>query len=85
MVAPLNSTLVKTVATILTTDTAGNTVESVPVFASAIPVANAAGVLILPTQMTEHADGMRIRIVADMFATNSAGKRVDCMVGNIIP
>ena len=86
MVAPLNTMLVKTVATVLAPNSAGVIVEAIPVYESAVPVGDtAAKSFVPPTQMVEDAAGIPIRIVLSMFAQNAAGQVISATVGNIAP
>lgn len=85
MTAPLNSMLVKIVADVISTDSAGNVVEAIPVYESAVPVENSAGQVVAPTQMVEDDRGIPVRIVAGLIDENAAGQAVGSTVGNIAP
>lgn len=69
---------VRVVAETITTDSAGNTVESIPVYDSEVAVGG-----IEPVALLETDDGVPIRIVAELAVENSAGTLVDAMIGYI--
>lgn len=69
--------LVKVVETIAATDTAGQTVESVPVRVAGDSEVNSAGSPITITDVTEDDLGLLVRIVDGTVTTNSIGQSVD--------
>lgn len=67
---------IKTVSTVLTTNTAGQVVESRPVRDVAGPILNLIGQWVSPTVVEEAADGIPVRYVTDAVAVNSVGQPV---------
>ena len=72
---------IKTVETILTTNTAGQVVESIPVLPSEDPVQRADGTWVDPIEMVEDDLGVPIRIVDEAVVLNSVGQPVAAIPG----
>lgn len=62
---------------IITTDSAGNTVEAVAVYATDVPVQDAAGRWVDPVAAEESDVGFPVRLVDAMIAEDSTGRPVD--------
>lgn len=69
--------LIRTVTDVITTNSAGQVVESVPVREVAGPVQNSAGDWIDPIEVEEAAGGQPVRFLADTVTENSVGDPVD--------
>ena len=70
---------IKTVATVLTTNSAGQVVESIPVREVPGPVQNTGGQWVDPVAVEESAYGVPARIVADPVVLNSVGHPVSSL------
>ena len=68
---------VRTTTDIITTDSAGRTVEAVPVYATDVAVQNAVGQWVDPAPAVEDSTGDPVRFVDAVVAQDSAGKWVD--------
>ena len=68
---------VRTTTDIITTDSAGNTVEAVAVYATDVPVQDAAGRWVDPVAAEESDVGFPVRLVDAMIAEDSTGRPVD--------
>lgn len=68
---------VRTTTDIITTDSAGNTVEAVPAYVSDVPVQDAAGRWVDPVAAEESDVGFPVRLVDAMTAEDSTGRPVD--------
>ena len=76
---------VRTTTDIITTDSAGRTVEAVPVYATEVPVQNAAGRWVDPAPAVESATGDPVRVVAGVTAQDSTGRWVDSVPVSGVP
>ncbi|MGO7044380.1 hypothetical protein ACCT07_02920 [Rhizobium johnstonii] len=71
--------LVKTVTTVVATDTAGKPVDAIPVRSAVAGETDAAGRPVTPIPVTEDPLGVPVRVVVGKAAQNSAGQWVDTL------
>src|ERR1041384_1013186 len=69
--------LVKTVTTVVTTDSTGKPVDAIPVRNATAGETDAAGRPVTPISVTEDSLGTPVRVVTGKSAQNSAGQWVD--------
>lgn len=69
--------LIKTVTTVVSTDSVGRPVDSIPVRTAEVGETDAAGYPVAPVSVTEDAQGVPVRFVVGKAAQNSAGQWVD--------